>query len=165
MEFLHLFPERTRGYCLFHSTCFADSEEKRENRDREISLVLCGKKLQIIRTNIPKGFSEANIEKMADKVEWARRLAAANPDEGIIALLQGMKQRRDHSDLLGRTSPPPLIIWGRGDNYIGEEVFNKLVGLAPHATVVVLKNSGHMGFIEEPDCAYSGMFNYLASLK
>jgi hypothetical protein len=35
------------------------------------------------------------------------------------------------------------------DNYIPAEVFNSLVKLAPHATVVRLKESGHMGFLEE----------------
>jgi pimeloyl-ACP methyl ester carboxylesterase len=43
-------------------------------------------------------------------------------------------------------------------------VFRKLADLAPHATFIVLKNSGHMGFIEEPECASNGIINYLTSL-
>jgi pimeloyl-ACP methyl ester carboxylesterase len=37
------------------------------------------------------------------------------------------------------------------DNYIPDEVFEKLVSLAPHAKVLRLSDSGHMGFIEEPE--------------
>ena len=59
----------------------------------------------------------------------------------------------------------PLLIWGMKDNYIGEEAFNSLVSLAPHASVLVLKNSGHMGFIEEPNFVYDGIVNYLDLLK
>jgi hypothetical protein len=36
------------------------------------------------------------------------------------------------------------------DNYISVEVFERLVTLAPHARVLRLEQSGHMGFIEEP---------------
>jgi pimeloyl-ACP methyl ester carboxylesterase len=165
MEFVHLFPERTAGYCLFHSTCFADNEEKKLNREREISLVMCGKKMQIIHTNIPKGFANSNIERLAPWVTRAKQIAAGNSDEGIIALLQGMKNREDHSALLGENSPVPLIIWGRKDNYISEEVFNKLRSIAPEAVFVILNDSGHMGFIEEPDAACSGITRYLEMLK
>ncbi len=165
MEFVNIFPERTVGYCLFHSTCFADNEEKRENREREISLILCGKKLQIIRTNIPKGFAEENLEKMKEAVSRVIQIASGSSEEGTIALLRGMMERHDHSEILKRTVPPSLIIWGKKDNYIGEPVFRKLTGLAPHATFLVLKNSGHMGFIEEPDGAFNGIVNYLESVS
>jgi pimeloyl-ACP methyl ester carboxylesterase len=164
MEFVNIFPERTIGYCLFHSTCFADNDEKRQNREREISLILCGKKRQIIRTNIPKGFAEENLEKMKESVDRAMEVALGSSEEGTVALLRGMMSRGDHSQLLSRSVPPPLIIWGKRDNYIGDPVFRKLADLAPHATFIVLKNSGHMGFVEEPDCAGNGIMNYLTSL-
>lgn len=165
MEFLHLFPEKTAGYCLFHSTCFADNDEKKLNRDREISLVMCGKKMQIIHTNIPKGFAEKNLDRFAPYVNRAKQIAAGSPDEGIVALLHGMKSRRDHTELFRKTSPLPLLIWGRRDNYIGAEVFEKLRNIAPEASVVILEESGHMGFIEEPENAYRGITRYLASLE
>ena len=41
MAFADLFPDRLSAYALVHSTPFADTKEKQENRDREISLVLC----------------------------------------------------------------------------------------------------------------------------
>ena len=63
MAFADLYRERLKGYALFHSTCFADSEEKRLNRDREISLIKCDKKHHIINVNIPKAFADDNLEK------------------------------------------------------------------------------------------------------
>lgn len=165
MELLHIFPEKIRGYCLFHSTCFSDNEEKKLNRDREISLVMCGKKMQIIHTNIPKGFADRNIVALQAEIKRVKEIAAASSDDGTIALLQGMKTRKDHSDLLRRRSPVPLIVWGSLDNFISEEVYEKMLALAPHATVIKLRNSGHMGFIEEAECAYAGIMNYLDTLK
>jgi pimeloyl-ACP methyl ester carboxylesterase len=165
MEFVNLFPEMTEGYCLFHSTCFADNEEKKLNRDREISLVICGKKMQIIRTNIPKSFASDNIDRLENEIENAKIIAANSSDEGVIALLQGMKRRKDLSDVLKQPSPPPLIIGGEKDNYIALDVYDKLLKLAPHASYFRLKNSGHMGFIEEADYVYTGILSYLDSLN
>ena len=165
MDFVHIFPERTKGYILFHSTCFADNDEKKLNRDREISLVMCGKKMQIIHTNIPKGFADLNLDRLAGDVALAKEIAAGNSNEGIIALLQGMKRRKDHTDTLKSSNPAPLIIWGRKDNYIGEEVFKKLCAIAPLANTVVLDESGHMGFLEEPGKAFEGIINYLATIQ
>jgi pimeloyl-ACP methyl ester carboxylesterase len=135
------------------------------NRDREISLVMCGKKMQIIHTNIPKAFAIDNIDSMKSEISKAKSIASQCNDDGIIALLNGMKQRKDHSKLLSKTPAPVLVIWGEKDNYIGESVFKKLIELAPHAGVIVLKNSGHMGFIEEADYVAAGILSFLDSLK
>jgi pimeloyl-ACP methyl ester carboxylesterase len=150
LAFAELFPERIMGYVLFHSTCFADSEEKKQNREREISLVLCGKKKQIVNVNIPKAFSDGNLDKLKNEVTTARRIALQNPDQGIIALLNGMKGRRDRSGVLRNPSLPMMLIGGAGDNYIPVVLFERLMELAPHASSVLLGESGHMGFIEEP---------------
>jgi len=164
MEFVSQFPERLMGYCLFHSTCFADSEEKKHNREREISLVLCDKKLQIVRTNIPKAFADSNIDLMPAEVEVAKEIAAATPDEGVIAILRGMMERKDHCKTLLESEIRPLLIWGRKDNYINEEVFDKLQQCAPGATIITLEDSGHMGFVEEADHVYTQIALYLSKL-
>jgi pimeloyl-ACP methyl ester carboxylesterase len=164
MAFAELFPERLLGYSLFHSTCFADNAEKRENRDREISLVHCGKKRQIVLVNIPKAFSTDNVDLMPEEVERARRIALENSDQGIIALLHGMKARPDRSVVLKDPSLPLLLIGGMKDNYIPTEVFEKLVEMAPHAQVLRLKESGHMGFIEEPGKAVAAFMEILDGL-
>lgn len=165
MSFVENYPEKIFGYCLFHSTCFADNPEKKDNRNREISLIKCGKFKQIINTNIPKAFADSNLKSMEKEIEKAKAIAMDSSLEGTQALLRGMRERKDHSLAISKTNLPVLLIWGKCDNYISEDVFTKLVELAPHATVIVLKNSGHMGFIEEADCVSSGILDFLNSLK
>ena len=150
IAFADLYPGRLLGYSLFHSTCFADTEEKKKNRDREISLVLCKRKRQIINVNIPKGFADTNQERMKNEIELATKQALTNPEEGIVAILNGMKGRPDRTHVMQDPSIPLLLIGGKKDNYIPPDVFEKLVSLAPHASVLRLDESGHMGFMEEP---------------
>ncbi len=92
-----------------------------------------------------------NVYLMPGEVEKARCIALESSDQGIIALLHGMKARPDRTAVLKDPSLPLLLIGGMKDNYIPAEVFEKLVALAPHAQVLRLKESGHMGFIEEPE--------------
>ena len=153
MAFAEIFPDRLLGYTLFHSTCFADTEEKRINREREISLVLCHRKRQIINVNIPKGFANDNLEQLKIEVERMKKLAMGNTDAGIVAILNGMKERPDRTHILKDPHIPLLLIGGMKDNYIPGEVLEKLADLAPHARVLRLEKSGHMGFIEEPEAA------------
>ena len=165
MAFADLFPEMLSGYCLFHSTCFSDTEEKKRNRSREISLVLCGKKSQIINVNIPKGFANKNVERLDMEVERAKIIALKNPDEGIVALLNGMKERPDRTHVLQDRTLPRLIIGGMRDNYIPAEVFEKLNGLAEGAKFIALEESGHMGFIEEPELSAGAIQSMVKNLK
>lgn len=153
MAFADLYPDQLSGYSLFHSTCFADSVEKKKNREREISLVLCNKKRMIIEVNIPRGFADVNLERLSRDVDMVKNQALSNSDEGIVAILNGMKERPDRTRVLKDPALPLLLIGGMKDNYIPGDVFEKLVTLAPHALVLRLGQSGHMGFIEEPEPA------------
>ena len=165
MAFAHLFPEYLSAYALVHSTPFADTEEKRENRDREISLVLCGKKRQIVLVNIPKAFATDNRENMSGEIELLKNMAMGSPDEGMVALLNGMKERPDRSTILQDPGLPLLLIGGMKDNYIPVEVFEKLVALAPHARVLRLENSGHQGFMEETGHVVRAFTGFLESIE
>ncbi len=82
MAFAAQYPERLAAYVLFHSTCFADNDEKRANRDREISLILCGRKRQIINVNIPKAFADCNVERLEKEVRRCQEIAVQNEDQG-----------------------------------------------------------------------------------
>lgn len=135
---------------LFHSTCFADTPEKKVNRDREIKLILEGKKELIVNTNIPKAFADDNLEIMADKVEYAKKIALGNPDNGIISLLKGMRSRPERCTLFLDEKVPLLLIAGKKDNYIPFELMEKINNLGTNIELKVLENSGHMGFMEEP---------------
>jgi len=164
LAFEDFYPEVTIGFGLFHSHALADPEDKKINRDREIELVKAGKKQQFININIPNAFASDNLDKFADQIEWARRIALATPDEGVILALKGMKARPDRRDVLKVSTDPVLIIAGRKDNYIPFEVYEQHFDLAPHTDVVILENSGHMGFIEEKDKSLEGLRKFLKKI-
>ncbi|HEY4789632.1 MAG TPA: alpha/beta hydrolase [Bacteroidales bacterium] len=141
---------KTSGICLFHSTPFADTEEKKANRDREIEITRQGKQEVLFNTNVPKGFANDNLIPLKAKVDWAKSIAAKTPPKGIIAILEGMKIRPDRQHLLKETSCPVLYILGKKDNYIPYDVMLAVAQRSPKGEILSLENSGHMGFVEEP---------------
>lgn len=154
LAFLEMFPEKVKSLTLLHSTCFADTDEKKKNRDREIALVKEGKKDLIVQTNIPMAFATERIEANMEYVEFAKETALRISDEGVLLVLEGMKRRPDRSHLLKNPGRPIQLIAGRKDNYIPFEVMEKMASFHPELRLSVLEDSGHMGFLEEKDqCA------------
>ena len=110
--------ERLDGLVLLHSTPNADSEEKKQNRKREIELIKAGKKELIAKSAPQAGFAPANRTRFKDEIEDLREIALLAEDEGIVALLGGMMERKDQNDMLRQLSAPQLFILGRGDEYL-----------------------------------------------
>ncbi|MDR2890513.1 MAG: alpha/beta fold hydrolase [Alistipes sp.] len=101
------YPEVLDGLVLLSSTPNADSEAKREDREREIAIVRGGKKELLAHTVPAKGFAPENRRGMADVIEDLAELVMLTEDEGIVALLRGMAARPDRNDLLRGLSARP----------------------------------------------------------
>ena len=149
-----MFPERLRSVILLSSTPNADSEEKCDRRRREIELVKAGKKSTMARLVPHAGFAPDNVKRLKDYVDDLEELIMLTEDEGVIAILGGMIERKDRNEVLLTTKVPHMFIFGRHDYYIPNEVAEELAARHPQAKVTWLDHSGHMGFIEEPQlCA------------
>jgi len=150
LAFLDRYPKHVLGITLFHSSPFADTEEKRDLRDREIDLVKAGKKEQIYNLHIPRTFADDNVGLFAELIEKLKSTAKKTPDDGIRSVLEGMKARPNRSSLLKNTEVPVQVILGKKDNIIPVQILDKME-LPKNTEVVLLENSGHMGMFEEKE--------------
>jgi len=150
LAFLEKYPKLVKGISLFHSSPFADTEEKKHSRDREIELIKAGKKAQIYNLHTPKTFADENVSRFTEQIEKLKSTAKKTDNNGIIAVLEGMKARPDRSGLLKNTLVPVQYIIGAKDNFIPMQILDKLE-LPKGTDIVVLENSGHMGMFEEKE--------------
>ncbi len=151
LAFAERHPDMLDGVVMLSSTPYADSDQKREAREREIALVKAGKKELLAKVAPAAGFAVQNRQRMRDEIEDLVELVYMTEDEGVVAILNGMMQRKDQSEMLRNLSARQTFIFGRYDDYISVEVAEKIASEQPQANVVWLDNSGHMGFFEEPD--------------
>lgn len=165
LAFLELFPDSLSGYCLFHSQPLADSPEALKKRKREIGIVNMGKKNLMYPDNVIRMFADSNLEKYADALQRSKEIASRIPGKGIIAVLNGMMMRPSRLSIMEEGRVPCLWILGLHDNYIPCDLIQAKVKLPPNAEVVILSNSGHIGFIEEEDKAVSEIREFIKSLK
>jgi pimeloyl-ACP methyl ester carboxylesterase len=149
LELLRKYPETLGGIVLFHSVAMADSDEKRENRHREIAVVEAGKK-DLLATTVAKSFAPDNRKRFAARIEELADQVYLTEEAGVLALLRGMEQRRDNNDTLSQSTVPQLFIYGLHDEYIPVPLAEEMVRLHPRAGILWLEKSGHIGFVEEP---------------
>ena len=163
LAFCERHPEMLDGLVLFSSTPNADTEEKRENRRREIALVRAGKKEQLARVAPGAGFAADNRQRMADAIADLTEQVYLTEDDGIVALLNGMIARPDRNEMLRRSPVRQLFVFGRKDEYIPAAVAEQLAAAHPQAQVVWLADSGHMGFLEEPEAAAEALLRFVGA--
>ena len=149
LAFAELFPENVSGLCLFNSTSYADSEEKKRDRDRVIRLVK--KEHRHYATEVVASlFAPENVEKLPQEVEKARQIAAGTSKQAIINSLEGMKERKSRDLILRFTEAPVLFIIGKKDSVIDYETMYPQMALCKYPSVLMLENAGHMAFYEAP---------------
>jgi len=93
LAFADLFPDHLKGLCLFHSTAFADSQEKKQDRLRAVSAVKANRNIYTKNT-IKNLFATKNLKYLKDEVSFATKIAKGTSKQGIIAALYGMKDRQ-----------------------------------------------------------------------
>ena len=147
LEFAKQFPELLAGFCLFHSHAGADSEEAKENRRRTINIVKLNRS-GFIQQFIPELFAKSNIVKFAGEIQNLQNQSANTSAEGIIAALEGMKERPGSINLLATTKVPVLFIAGKEDSRIPVQNIMAQAILPSYSEVQILGGVGHMGFVE-----------------
>ena len=139
---------------LLSSTTSADSQEKCDRRRREIELIKAGKKNTLARLVPHAGFAPENVKRLSSYIEDIGEMILLTEDDGVVAILAGMIERKSRGEMLRDSGVPHMFIFGRHDYYIPVEVADEMIAADPNAEVVWLEHSGHMGFYEEPElCA------------
>lgn len=149
LAFAELFSDNLKGLCLFHSTALADSEEKKKERDRAVAAVKKNHK-SFVRQIVKKLFTPVNLKKLKLKVQLLQRIAEETPKQGIIAGLEGMKERRNREVVLKFAPYPVLFIAGKKDPIIPLESIKEQANLPEYSELLILKQSAHAGFYEQP---------------
>jgi pimeloyl-ACP methyl ester carboxylesterase len=151
LAMLDNYSDRLESITLLSSFATADSEEKCDRRRREIELVKAGKKSTMARLVPHAGFAPQNTKRLKDWIDDLEELIEITEDEGVIAILGGMIERKSRGEQLRDSGIPHMFIFGRHDYYIPVEVAEEMIAADPTAKVLWMEHSGHMGFYEEPE--------------
>lgn len=145
LAFTELFFNNLRGICLMNSTALTDSKERKQNRERAITMVKNNKDA-FIKMAIPNLFTEESRVKHKQEIEFIKKEALKTSLQGVIASLEGMKNRKERSFILKNKNLKKLFIIGKKDPLLQHiELINQVKSTN---TEVVKFSSGHMSHVE-----------------
>lgn len=140
------YPNLVKGFGLFHSTSFADSEEKKANRNRIIEFVQRHGVPPFVETFVPGLFHN----KHHFAIPGVKDIASGTRAETLIQYAEAMRDRPDRSEVLEKSTLPQLIIAGREDAAVPVVDSRKMAKLGQKTTFFELAGVAHMGFLEAP---------------
>jgi len=161
LAMLDKYSDRLDSVILLSSTTARDTDEKCDRRRREIELVKAGKKSMMARLVPHAGFAPQNVKRLKDRVEDMEELILITEDEGVVAILGGMIERKDRDEQLRNSAVRHMFIFGRHDFYIPNDVAEELERTHPEARTTWLEESGHMGFIEESEKCAQAIIDFI----
>ena len=141
------------AFGLFHSSAFADSEEKKEARKKGIEFINQNGAFEFLKTSTPNLFSPNSKEQIPNAIATFIETLKDFTPQALIAYYNAMMVRPDRTSILKNTKNYVLFIAGEHDNAIPLNDVLKQCHLPEKSYIHVLKKSGHMGMMEETENA------------
>ena len=151
LAFAEKYPEMLSSIALVHSSAFADSDEKKANRLKSIEFVKKNGAFEFLKAVITDLFTETWAANNPEPVELQIEKSRHFTDEAIIAYYHAMINRPDRTNVLKNFNKPILFSIGEYDKAIPFDQSMQQCYLPNQSHIHILRNSAHMGMLEEAD--------------
>jgi len=165
LAFAEKYPDRLKGFGLFHSTAYPDSEEKKAARRKSNEFIRTNGAAPFIRQSTPNLFAASTRTSRPDLIEtMIDRYSGLAPDT-LIAWYEAMIHRPDRTAVLRDSAIPVLFVIGKEDQAIQPEHTLQQSHLPSISHIHILQHSAHMGMLEEPDLSNNLLQSFLNFVK
>lgn len=162
LAFVSRYPDYLSAFGLFHSSAFADSEEKKETRKKGIEFIRAHGAFEFLKSSTPNLFSPVSRDEKAELIDGFIRSLNNFLDQSLVSYYEAMMQRPDRTDLLKNIQLPVLFVMGEYDNAVPLQDGLKQTHLPEKSYIYILHRSGHMGMLEEPDYSNTILKQFLS---
>ena len=161
LAFAEKYPERLIGLGLFHSTAYPDTEEKKTARRKSIEFIQKHGSSAFIRGSTPNLFAEENRKDHPELInDMIDRYSNFSPD-ALVYYYEAMIRRPNRTAVLEQTKNPVLFVIGSHDQAVPPQQALQQSHIPALSHIHILKHSGHLGMLEEPDQSYRILQSYL----
>lgn len=162
LAFAEKYPEKLGAFGLFHSSAYADNEEKKNTRRKGIEFTKKNGVSAFLRTSTPGLF--ANPEKHQAEIDDLVKKGSIMKPAAVEQFYEAMMARPDRTAVLKTFPNPILFILGEHDKAVPFEQGLAQTKLPAEAHVHILKQSGHLGMLEEPEKSLLNVQHFLARI-
>jgi pimeloyl-ACP methyl ester carboxylesterase len=150
LAFVELYPNLVKSFGLVHSVAGADSDEKKQNRQKGIEMMEEYGAHAFLKQTIPtlfgKQFKEEHPEVVDRLVDDAQQFSTPACQQYYTAMMN----RPDRRQTLQNSKVPVLFIAGTEDQAAPLNDMLEQSGLPAISYIQVLDGVGHMGMLEAP---------------
>ena len=161
LAFAEKYRNHLQAFGLFHSTAYADSDEKKVTRKKGIEFIEQYGAFEFLKTSTPnlfsKEFKTTSTGIFNAFIDSLKDFKAAS----LIAYYYAMMNRPDRTYILNNSEFKILFIFGEFDNAVPLQDGLRQCYLPLNSFIHILKKSGHMGMLEEPDKTNRVLYDFL----
>ena len=165
LAFYRLFPLRARALVLADTRAQADTEEAKQNREKQAEKALKEGMEGIADALLPKLLAAETVSARPEIVKRVRKMIVETAPEGAAAALRGMAQRQDQTSFLSRIIAPTLIIVGSEDTLTPAEDAEMMHREIGGSRLEVIKGAGHVSNIEKPEEFNRALIKFLRDVE
>lgn len=161
MAYAEKYSATLQCFALFQSSAYADTNEKKEARQKGIEFIERQSAEAFNKATVPNMFAEHTQKNHPELVSKLITLANGISAEALIQYYHAMMQRPDRTEVLKSFNRPVLFVVGKFDLAVPMQATMEQSHLPANSTVEILEHSGHMGIWEEESKAEKLLEDFL----
>lgn len=163
LAFAKKHPNKLMGLGLVHSTAYADSTEKKANRQRGIEMMQQYGAEAFVKNTTPNLFGDAYKQQNADKITGLIHDVRYFEVSSLQRYYKAMMHRNDSTEVLKQLQVPIFMLIGTNDVAVPLQDSLQQCYLNNVTHVTILNNIGHMGMWEATAQVNTVMHQFLDS--
>lgn len=161
LAFAEKYPETLNSFGLFHSSAFADDEQKIVTRKKAIDFITNNGTEAFLKTSIPNLFSNQTKTERPQLIGQLLNISKNISPEALVQYYEAMILRPDRTHVLRTFQKPILFIIGKYDTAVPLNLSMQQCHLPSVSFVNILQHSGHLGMWEEEELSNSFLEKFL----
>ena len=162
LAFAEKYPESLNSLGIFHSSAFADDDQKIEIRRKGIDFIKKNGSEAFLKTAIPNLFSDQTKKERPELAEQLLNISKDISPEALIQYYEAMIVRPNRTSVLRSFSKPVLFIIGKYDTVVPLHSSMEQCYVPAISSVNILQHSGHIGMWEEEELSNSYLEKFFA---
>ena len=164
LAFADKYSDNLAALGLFHSTTFADSEEKKDTRKKSIGFIHQHGAFEFLKSSTPNLFSPFSRAEKQELIDGFIGSLNNFSSQSLVSYYEAMMQRPDRTYILQIKELPILFVLGEYDNAVPLQDGLKQAHMPEKSYIHILHRSGHMGMLEEIDNSNHILNKYLSEI-
>jgi pimeloyl-ACP methyl ester carboxylesterase len=163
LAFAEKYPDKLKAFGLINSTAFADSDEKKQTRQRAIDTIEQYGAFSFLKTTIPSLFGTKFKQEHPEKVDELTVAGKSFTKESLQQYYRAMMNRPDRCNVLRGNPLPVLFITATEDAPAPMSDILLQTPLPDKSYLHILRNVGHMSMWEAPDAVNNHILAFVSS--